>query len=155
MAVPAHGSLESFLAVLDTANTRCRLPALACRRLRWLCCICEDPSTSMPGFACRILLSCMCLVQPSMPLLCCPAGLFGQQQQQQQATGTRTVPYQTTSLTDASKPTERQNFKTICAMPQYSSKSVEELRWEDYQVNRGQIVGSDLIWQWPWLLQLC
>ena len=68
-------------------------------------------------------------------------GLFGQQQQQPQATGTRTLPYQTTSLTDASKPTERQNFKTICAMPQYSSKSVEELRWEDYQVNRGQVVG--------------
>ena len=48
------------------------------------------------------------------------------------------MPYQATSHTDASKPTERQNFKTICAMPQYSSKSVEELRWEDCQVNRGQ-----------------
>ena len=70
-------------------------------------------------------------------------------------TGTRTLPYQTTSLTDASKPTERQNFKTICAMPQYSSKSVEELRWEDYQVNGGQLESLELIWQWPWLRQLC
>ena len=74
----------------------------------------------------------------------CPAGLFGQQQQQPQATGTRNLPYQTTSLTDVSKPNERQNFKTICAMPQYSSKSVEELRWEDYQVKGGQIVGLGL-----------
>ncbi len=26
-------------------------------------------------------------------------------------------------------------------MPQYSSKSVEELRWEDYQVKRGRKLG--------------
>ena len=137
MTAPAHGSLQSFMSVLDAATTRCRLPALASLRLHVAVLHLCSYQHFMPGFACRTSLSCLCFMPSAMPSLNCPAGLFSQQQQQPQATGTRTLPYQTTSLTDASKPTERQTFKTICAMPQYSSKSVEELRWEDYQVNQG------------------
>eukprot|EP00873_Tetraselmis_striata_P038858 jgi/Tetstr1/459122/TSEL_004570.t2 len=51
-----------------------------------------------------------------------------------QATGTRSVPYQKTIEQDqsASSGNQRVTYNSISNMPQYQSKSVEELRFEDY-----------------------
>ena len=51
--------------------------------------------------------------------------------------GTRLAPYQKHQDRDQSAGTSAGGpvyYNTITAMPQYQNKSVEELRWEDYQV---------------------
>ena len=58
---------------------------------------------------------------------------FGQQQQQQ--SGTRQTPWRKTSSGETSNgKSDGSYFFSISAMPEYSGKSFEELRWEDYQV---------------------
>jgi hypothetical protein len=58
--------------------------------------------------------------------------VFGQQQ------GTRAVPYSKTQEYDTSSSSTGAKstvfYNSIVAMPQYSNKSPDELRWEDYQV---------------------
>mmetsp|Transcript_4272 Transcript_4272/g.15365 ORF Transcript_4272/g.15365 Transcript_4272/m.15365 type:complete len:1910 (+) Transcript_4272:127-5856(+) len=54
------------------------------------------------------------------------------------ATGTRQVAYQPTQDQDSSTSgggSQIIKFQSIVLMPQYNTKSVEELRWEDYQNN--------------------
>ena len=66
----------------------------------------------------------------------CGAG-FGQQPQQQQpqGRGTRVAPWQRTAEKEGTAGNQQTvQFMTITSMPQYRGKSVEELRWEDYQV---------------------
>ena len=63
-----------------------------------------------------------------------PSAGFGQQQQQP-ASGTRTVPWRkTAAASDSAGSKSDGNYFSITAMQEYSSKSFEELRWEDYQV---------------------
>ncbi|GFH16030.1 peptidase S59 domain-containing protein, partial [Haematococcus lacustris] len=61
--------------------------------------------------------------------------MFGQQAAA--APGTRSVPYQKIVEKDGTNSANGQpataTFLTITAMPAYLSKSMEELRWEDYQ----------------------
>ena len=53
-----------------------------------------------------------------------------------QISGTRGVHWrQTERLVDTSFGTGREVYMSISAMPEYSSKSFEELRWEDIQVS--------------------
>ena len=53
---------------------------------------------------------------------------------QQQTTGTRSVPWRKTAASDSTSGKSDGNYFSIVAMPEYASKSFEELRWEDYQV---------------------
>ena len=53
---------------------------------------------------------------------------------QQQASGTRSVPWRKTVASDSTSGKSDGNYLSIVAMPEYASKSFEELRWEDYQV---------------------
>lgn len=59
------------------------------------------------------------------------AGFGGQQQQQN---GTRAVQWRRTVSTDTSGGKNDGYYQSISAMPEYTGKSFEELRWEDYQV---------------------
>lgn len=51
---------------------------------------------------------------------------------EQKCVGTRAVPFQ--QVLDVSTDTRHQYLMSVAAMPQYSTKSVEELRFEDHQV---------------------
>lgn len=53
---------------------------------------------------------------------------------QQQAAGTRSVPWRKTAASDSTSGKSDGNYLSIVAMPEYAGKSFEELRWEDYQV---------------------
>ena len=53
---------------------------------------------------------------------------------QQQAAGTRSVPWRKTPASDSTSGKSDGNYLSIVAMPEYAGKSFEELRWEDYQV---------------------
>ena len=53
---------------------------------------------------------------------------------QQQTAGTRSVAWRKTAASDSSSGKSDGNYLSIVAMPEYASKSFEELRWEDYQV---------------------
>lgn len=53
-----------------------------------------------------------------------------------QTSGSRTVQWRKTGEIEiANIGTPRQLYRSISAMPEYSSKSFEELRWEDFQVS--------------------
>lgn len=79
-----------------------------------------------PGVGCQT--RCKHVLTQVLP----PAG-FGQQQQP--ASGTRTVPWRkTAAASDSAGSKSDGNYFSITAMQEYSSKSFEELRWEDYQV---------------------
>jgi nuclear pore complex protein Nup98-Nup96 len=52
---------------------------------------------------------------------------------QQQRVGSRVTPYAVTNDTDAGVGAQAGKFLCISAMPAYKDKSLEELRWEDYQ----------------------
>jgi nuclear pore complex protein Nup98-Nup96 len=58
---------------------------------------------------------------------------FGQPQPAAQQTGTGNPKYQPTSETDQNGTV---NHQAITAMPAYSKKTFEELRWEDYQAGK-------------------
>lgn len=63
--------------------------------------------------------------------------MFGAAMLQPQAAGTRAVPYQKTIEKDGASSTGtpvNANFLSISAMPQYQSKSVEELRCVEWGV---------------------
>ena len=53
---------------------------------------------------------------------------------QQQAAGTRSVPWRKTTAADSTSGKSDGQYFSIVAMPEYAGKSFEELRWEDYQV---------------------
>lgn len=60
--------------------------------------------------------------------------------------GTRGVPWQKTQELDSSTTGGAKTtvfYNAITAMPQYAGKSVEELRWEDYQVWGGTTAQGD------------
>ena len=54
--------------------------------------------------------------------------------QPQQQPGTRAVPFRKTPSSDSGTGKSDGHYLSITAMPEYASKSFEELRWEDYQV---------------------
>ena len=61
--------------------------------------------------------------------------------------GTRGVQYQKTAEQDPSTgsgPKTTIYYTSLCAMPAYSGKSHEELRWEDYQVPTSALLSSVL-----------